>query len=53
MSLSDVIHPAMCPGPVYTGLITAKLEVRLGNLAGRGERDPVISILSAARLHHS
>lgn len=30
ISLSDVVHPAMCPGLVYNGLLTAKLGVSLG-----------------------
>lgn len=51
ISLSDVIHPAMCPGLVYNGLLTAKLGVSLGNQAGSGGRDLGISILPAP-LHH-
>lgn len=53
ISLSDVIHPAMCPGLVYNGLLTAKLGVSLENQAGSGGRDLVISILPAPLLHHS
>lgn len=47
IALSDVIRPAMCPGLVYNGLLTAILGVSLGNQAGGGGRDLGISILPA------
>ncbi len=53
ISLSDVIHPAMCPGLVYNGLLTAKLGVSLGNQTGSEGRDLGISILPAPLLHQS
>lgn len=36
IALSGVNHPAMCPGPVYNGLLTAKLGVSPGNQARSG-----------------
>lgn len=53
ISISDVTLPAMCPGLVYNGLLTAKLGVSLGNQAGSGGRDLGISILTAPLLHQS
>lgn len=53
ISLSDVIHPAVFPGLVYNGLLTAKLGVSLENQDGSGGRDRDISILPATELHQS